>query len=322
MNYRTLGRTGLKISEIGYGAWGIGKEMWQGAEDSVSLNALRKAVDLGLNFIDTALAYGNGHSENLVGKLLKERKEQIYVATKIPPKNRTWPAIPGSKLRDVFPATYIRECTERSLRNLKVEVLDLEQFHVWLDDWAQDTEWSDAIGQLKEEGRIRFCGISINDYQPENALKTAETGKIDAFQVIHNIFHQKPEEKLFPACAAKNIGVLVRVPFDEGGLTGNITPATKFPGGDFRNEYFRGERKKQVSDRVDKLKKLLGSEAKTVPELALRFCLQHPAVSTVIPGMRSPRNVELNCAVSDGSKLSSGLVEELRTHTWERNFYV
>ncbi|MGB2869229.1 MAG: aldo/keto reductase [Bacteroidota bacterium] len=321
MNYRTLGRTGLKISEIGYGAWGIGKEMWQGAEDSVSLNALNKAVDLGLNFIDTALAYGEGHSESLVGKLLKQRKEQIHVATKIPPKNRIWPAVPGSKLRDVFPAKYIRECTERSLRHLNVDVIDLEQFHVWLDDWATDVEWSDAVEKLKEEGKIRFMGISINDYQPENALKAAETGKIDTFQVIHNIFHQAPEDKLFPTCAAKNIGILVRVPFDEGGLTGSVTPQTKFPTGDFRNDYFRGERRQQLAEHVEKLKKLLGTEARTLPELALRFCLQHPAVSTVIPGMRSPKNVESNCSVSDGRKLSPNLLAELRMHKWERNFY-
>jgi aryl-alcohol dehydrogenase-like predicted oxidoreductase len=321
LQYRILGKTGLKISEIGYGAWGIGGSMWQGAKDDESIRALHRAVDLGLNFIDTALVYGNGHSENLVGKVMKERKEQLYVSSKIPPKNGKWPAQPGTMLREAFPYDYIIKMTETSLKNLSVDSIDVQQFHVWNDDWTSDTEWQDAIAKLKDEGKIRFFGISINDHQPDNALKVAATGLVDSFQVIYNIFDQTPENNLFPLCQDKNIGIIVRVPLDEGGLTGKITSETKFPAGDFRNHYFRDDRKQQVVERTNALTQLLGKEAATLPELALRFCLYHPAVSTVIPGMRSVGNVEANCRFSDGRKLSDQMIEEIRKHKWKRNFY-
>jgi aryl-alcohol dehydrogenase-like predicted oxidoreductase len=321
MEYRAFGKTGIKISEIGYGAWGIGGAMWQGSNDDESLLALRRAIDFGLNFIDTALVYGEGHSENLIGKVIKERKERLYVTSKIPPKNLRWPAMPGTTLREVFPFDHIIKCTEMSLKNLCVDTIDVQQFHVWDDAWATDTEWQDAVATLKEQGKIRFFGMSLNNHEPENALKVAATGLVDSFQVIYNIYDQTPEKNLFPLCQKNKIGIIVRVPLDEGGLSGNITPETKFPDRDFRNGYFRGNRKQQVSEHADALKKLLGHEAATLPELALRFCLHHPAVSTVIPGMRSISNVEANCALSDGRKLSDTLLAELRNHTWERDFY-
>jgi aryl-alcohol dehydrogenase-like predicted oxidoreductase len=321
MEYRTFGKTGMKISEIGYGAWGIGGEMWQGSKDEESIKALHRAIDLGLNFIDTALVYGGGHSENLVGRLLKDRKEQLYVASKIPPKNMQWPAQAGSALRDVFPYDHIITCTEKSLKNLGVEQIDLQQFHVWNDSWALDAEWQDAIAALKEQGKIRFAGMSLNDHEPDNALKVAALGLVDSFQVIYNIYDQSPEKNLFPVCQNLGIGIIVRVPLDEGGLSGNITPDTKFPDGDFRGGYFRGDRKRQVYEHTNALKKLLGKEAATTAELALRFCLHHKAVSTVIPGMRSMANVEANCSISDGQQLSESLLAELRHHVWERNYY-
>ena len=321
MQYRTLGKTGISVSEIGYGAWGIGGQMWQGAVDAESMRALHQAVDLGLNFIDTALAYGDGHSESLVGKFVKERKERIHVASKIPPKDGRWPARRGASIADVFPYKYIIASTERSLKNLGLETLDIQQLHVWDDGWADNDEWKRAFRDLKEQGKVRFFGISINDHQPSNALRAAGTGLIDTFQVIYNIFDQTPEEQLFPVCREKNIGVIVRVPLDEGGLSGKITPATTFPRGDWRNNYFRGDRKGEVSRHVDGLKPLLGNEAATLPELALRFALQHPAVSTVIPGMRSVENVRANCGFSDGRRLGDGLMAELRRHAWARNFY-
>jgi aryl-alcohol dehydrogenase-like predicted oxidoreductase len=321
MRYRTLGRTGLSVSEIGFGAWGIGGELWQGATDSESLAALHKAADLGVNFIDTALAYGKGHSEQLVGRFIKERREKIVVASKIPPMNDSWPARPGSRLSEVFPYKYIVECTERSLRNLGVGTLDIQQLHVWLDDWTDLPEWFEAVSELKEQGKIRFFGISINDHQPESALRVASSGKVDTFQVIYNIFDQSPADELFPLCSAMGIGVIVRVPFDEGALTGSITPSTVFPRGDFRVNYFRGDRKKEVQDHVEKLRPLLGKEAATLPELALRFCLNSTAVSTVIPGMRTTRHAEENCPVSDGRHLSPGLAKQLRAHRWDKNFY-
>lgn len=321
MKYRAFGKAGFEVSEIGFGAWGIGGALWQGATDDESMRALHRSVDLGLNFIDTALAYGHGHSEKLVGQLVRERKERLFVATKIPPKNGQWPARKGVPLSDTFPHDYIIKKTETSLKNLNADCIDVQQLHVWNDEWAEETTWQDAIGKLKEQGKIRFFGVSINDHEPENAIKLGATGLVDSFQVIYNIFDQSPEEKLFPFCLEKKIAVIVRVPFDEGSLTGAITAETKFPDGDFRNSYFRGDRKKQVVERVEKLRSFLGKEAKSLPELALRFTLSHPAVSTVIPGMRTVKNVVANCAVSDGVGLTKGLLTELRGHRWDRNFY-
>lgn len=321
MKYRPLGRTTLQISEIGFGAWGIGGSMWQGTRDDESLRALHRAADLGLNFVDTAYVYGDGHSEELVGRFLRERREQIYVATKIPPKNMVWPAKPGSTLSETFPYDHIVKCTEESLRRLQLETIDLQQLHVWQDDWIDVEEWYEAISTLKAEGKIRFVGISINDHQPENALKAVRSSKIDSVQVIYNIFDQSPEESLFPVCAEENVGVIVRVPLDEGALTGTITPGSTFPQGDFRNRYFQGERKLQVFERTERLKTLLGPEAESLPELALRFCLHPSSVSTVIPGMRGTGNVERNCAISDGRRLSPAILARLRNHAWEKNFY-
>jgi len=321
MQFRSLGKTGAKVSEIGYGAWGIGGEMWQGSEDSQSMIALRKAVEVGVNFFDTALAYGNGHSEMLVGNLRRSSVEKIIIATKVPPKNRQWPARAGVPFNEAFPKNYIIESTEQSLKNLRVDTIDVQQLHVWSDEWVAADEIWEAIRLLKSQGKIKAFGISINDHAPASALKAAKTGMVDTFQVIYNVFDQSPEEELFPYCLANNIGVIVRVPLDEGGLTGRIKQDTVFPDRDWRNNYFRGDRKQQVYDRVQKLKPLLGAEAKTLPELALRFILSHPAVSTIIPGMRNIANVETNSAVSDGKHLSEKLLKELKKHKWARNFY-
>jgi aryl-alcohol dehydrogenase-like predicted oxidoreductase len=321
MNRRKLGRTGLEVSEIGYGAWGIGQSMWLGAEDDESLKALNRAVDLGVTMIDTALAYGNGHSEQLVGQVARERDEPIVVATKIPPKNMQWPAPTGIDPDEAFPADYVRECTERSLRHLGLDTIDVQQFHVWSDDWVGRGSWLDGIEALKSEGKIRAFGISINDHQAANAVKLIESGAVDTVQVIYNVFDQSPEDELLPACQQHGIGVLARVPFDEGALTGTIGPDTEFPDGDFRNRYFRDDRKQQVAERVQAILDDLGIERDQLAELALRYILSHPAVSTVIPGMRSVRNVERNAAVGDGRGLPAEQVEALKRHRWERDFY-
>ena len=321
MNYRTLGRTGLQFSEIGFGAWGIGKGTWIGAEDDESVKALNKAIDLGLNFIDTALVYGDGHSESLVGKVVKGRSETIYVASKIPPKNFQWPAQSGVSVKEAFPADHVIASTEESLKNLGLDTIDVQQFHVWSDEWADKGDWLDAIQKLKKDGKIRFFGVSINDNQPENAIRLIETGAVDTVQVIHNIFEQAPEDDLYPACEKHQVGVIVRVPFDEGSLTGKITPDTKFDSADFRSRYFRGERKKEVYDRVQKIVSDLGITLDQMPEIALRYVLSHPAVSTVIPGMRSVRNVERNCAVGDGKGLTQDQVNKLKAHRWAHTFY-
>ena len=321
MNQRTFGRTGMTVSEIGYGAWGIGKSMWLGAEDEESLRALDRAVDLGVTMIDTALAYGNGHSEQLVGQVVRERDEPIVVATKIPPKNMTWPAPSGIDPDEAFPADYVRSCTERSLRNLGLDTIDVQQFHVWSDDWVGRGSWLDGIEALKSEGKIRAFGVSINDHQPANALKLIESGDVDTVQVIYNVFDQSPEDELLPACDQYGVGVLARVPFDEGSLTGTIGPDTEFPDGDFRNHYFRGDRKQQVAERVQAILDDLGIERDQLPEVALRYILSHPAVSTVIPGMRTVRNVERNAAVGDGDGLPDEQAAKLKRHRWERDFY-
>ena len=321
MNQRSLGRTGLHVSEIGYGAWGIGKSMWLGADDDKSLAALNRAIDLGVTLIDTALGYGDGHSEQLVGRVVRERSEDIVVATKIPPKNMTWPAPDGIDPEEAFPADHVRECTERSLGNLGLDTIDVQQFHVWSDGWVGRGTWLEGIEALKSEGKIRAFGVSINDHQPSNAIKLIESGAVDTVQVIYNVFDQSPEDELLDACAEHGIGVLARVPFDEGSLTGAIGPDTEFPEGDFRNRYFGGDRKQQVADRVQAILDDLGIERDQLAEVALRYILSHPAVSAAIPGMRSVRNVERNAAVGDGRGLPAEQVAALKQHRWVRDFY-
>ena len=321
MKYRKLGRTNFEISEMGYGAWGIGGTQWLGGSDGESLAALRRSIDLGLNFIDTALAYGAGHSEQLVGQVVREAGGRIYVATKIPPKNQLWPARPGIGIEQVFPYDYILRSTERSLKNLGVETIDLQQLHVWNPEWIARDEWRRGFEELKRSGKVRAVGISINDHQPDSALEIVETGLIDTVQVIYNVFDQSPERKLFPLALARGIGVIARVPLDEGSLTGKIDENTRFAPGDFRASYFKGDRKKQVREHVDRLLGDLGVDAASLPEIALRFCLSHPAVSTVIPGMRSLRNAEANCAVPSRGPLPSETLAVLRRHAWDRNFY-
>jgi aryl-alcohol dehydrogenase-like predicted oxidoreductase len=321
VNQRKLGRTGLEVSEIGYGAWGIGQSMWLGAEDDESLRALNRAIDLGVTLIDTALGYGNGHSEELVGEVVRSRSEQIAVATKIPPKNMTWPAPDGIDPEEAFPAEWVRRCTERSLGNLGLDTIDVQQFHVWSDEWVGRGSWLEAVEALKAEGKIRAFGVSINDHQPSNAIRLIESGAVDTVQVIYNVFDQSPEDELLDACASHGVGVLARVPFDEGSLTGNIGPDSEFPEGDFRNRYFRDDRLAQVDERVRAILDDLGIEREELPEVALRYILSHPAVSAVIPGMRSVRNVERNAAVGDGRGLPAEQVAALKRHRWVRNFY-
>lgn len=322
MKKRKLGRTGLEVSEIGYGTWGMGKTLWRDGDDAQSRKSLQYAFDRGVNFYDTALVYGSGHSESLIGELAKKNgRDKIIVATKIPPLNMQWPAKCGVPLKETFPPSHIRKSTETSLKNLKTDYIDLQQLHVWQDHWLEQDEWKEELLKLKKEGKIRFAGASINDHDPQSAILLAQEKIADVVQVIYNIYDQSPEEALFPLCQEMNIGVIIRCPFDEGGLTGNITPKTTFPEGDFRNNYFKDHRKKEVEEHANRLKTVLGAEAKTLPELALRYTLSNPVVSTVIPGMRKPNHVEMNLAVSDGKTLSKELLEVLRTHAWPRNFY-
>jgi aryl-alcohol dehydrogenase-like predicted oxidoreductase len=323
MNTRTLGRTGWQVSEIGYGAWGLGGNQWRGHKEEDALAALRRALELGLNFIDTAWAYNDGHSERLIAKTLRETGAQAFVATKVPPKNRLWPARPGIPIDEVFPYDHVIEYTESSLRNLQTDCIDLQQFHVWNPEWINRDEWRRAIEDLKRAGKVRYFGISINDHQPDSALEACRTGLIDTVQVIYNIFDQTPEQNLFPLARELNIGVLVRCPFDEGALTGTITPNTVFDPAEFRSFYFRENRKQLVFERVSRLKADLESAglSEALAVTALRFCLSHPAVSTVIPGMRSVRNVEQNWFVQEKGALPPQILQSLRKHAWNKNFY-
>jgi aryl-alcohol dehydrogenase-like predicted oxidoreductase len=320
MKLRQLGKTGLNVSEIGYGAWGIGKFMWVGAEDDVSLQALQKARELGINFFDTALAYGTGESERLLARAFGKNGSAI-IASKVPPKNLTWPAKPGTPLAQAFPKSYVLRCLDQSLHDLGRESIEIYQFHVWSDEWATQPEWLETVREMRKSGKVRHVGISINDHQPSNSLKALETGLVDVVQVIYNIFDQSPEDELFPYCVKHKIGVIARVPFDEGSLTGKVRPETTFPAGDFRNQYFAGERKQQVWERVERMVKDVGISLDELPQFALRSCLSHPAVSTVIPGMRRPAHVAANAPVSDMGPLPAATLAKLRKHRWIRNFY-
>lgn len=316
MRRRIFGRLGWPVSEIGYGMWGLAG--WTGSDDAESTAALERAVELGVTFFDTALAYGDGRSERMAGALLARHPDRrLYVGTKIPPADGRWPAAPDSALEDVYPPAHIRACTERSLANLGVRTIDLMQFHVWNDRWAGDPRWQREVRALTGAGMVRAWGVSVNRWEPTNVLETLETGLIDAVQVIYNIFDQNPEDELFPRCQALGIAVIARVPFDEGSLAGTLGPESRWPEGDWRSRYFSRENLARTLERVERLRPLV-PPGMTLPELALRFILQHPAVSTVIPGMRRAAHVEANAAVSDGTRLPASLIAELHRHRWVR----
>jgi aryl-alcohol dehydrogenase-like predicted oxidoreductase len=321
MRYRRLGKTGFQVSEMGYGAWGIGGQQWLGGDDRESAQALRLAIERGVNFIDTALAYGDGHSEQLVGQVAGETGHKIYIASKVPPKNMLWPARPGVPISEVFPYEYIMESTERSLTNLGLETIDVQQLHVWNPEWISRDEWKRAFEDLKRSGKAQAVGISINDHQPDSALEIVRTGLIDTVQVIYNIFDQTPEKSLFPLAMERDIGVIARTPLDEGALTGRINPHSQFEPTEFRARYFKGDRKEQVAERVAAIERDLGVQNDVMPEVALRFCLSHRAVSSVIPGMRTRANVEFNCTIPGKGTLPEKVLAILRKHAWEKNFY-
>jgi aryl-alcohol dehydrogenase-like predicted oxidoreductase len=316
MRYRQFGRTGLSVSEIGYGMWGMGG--WSGSDDEESLRALARAIELGCNFFDTAWVYGLGKSEKLLGETLRMHPgRRLVVATKIPPKNMKWPALDSYALADVYPTDHVREYTEKSLTNIGVNAIDLQQFHVWSDAWAPDPAWQRAVREMKESGMVRHVGISVNRWEPSNAIRALDTGLIDSVQVVYNIFDQAPEDELFPYCQQHDIAIIARVPFDEGSLTGTLTHGSTWTEGDWRNVYFAKERIGPILDRVERLKPLV-PEGMDLPEMALRFILAQPAVSTTIPGMRRPRHVERNLGASDGQPLPPRLYDALKTHRWDR----
>jgi aryl-alcohol dehydrogenase-like predicted oxidoreductase len=317
MQYRRFGKTDWKVSEIGYGMWGLAG--WTGSEHNEVDEALERSVELGCNFFDTAWAYAEGKSENILGQLIKKHSnKRLYVATKIPAKNFKWPAKAEYKLEDCYPTSHIVDYTERSLKNLNVDCIDLQQFHVWDDSWADHDDWKRGIEKLKKDGKVKHFGISVNRWEPNNVLKALETGLIDTVQVIYNIFDQNPEDKLFPLCRKLDIGVIARVPFDEGTLTGMLTKDTVFPKDDWRSTYFVPENLIPSVERADELKPLVPSRM-SLAQMALRFILCNDDVHTIIPGMRKIRNVEANIATSDGKKLEESLRLELQNHRWDRS---
>lgn len=323
---RTLGSTGLRVSEVGFGAWGLGDTMWLGVPEAEGNAALHAALDAGVTFVDTALAYGDGRSERRIGSVLAERGDRgrVAVATKIPPRDYRWPGRADARLEEVFPASWVVSCCETSLLHLGVEALDLQQFHVWHDAWLSQPAWETtraAMEALTRQGKVLHWGISVNDHDPDSALRALADPLFETMQGIYNIFDRSPEGPAFDLARERGLGVIVRVPFDEGALTGAIRPETTFPEGDWRHRYFRDDRKAEAARRADALAELLGAEAATLPELALRFILSRPEVSTVIPGMRRPEHARANAAVSDGRALSAGLLRKLRAHAWTKNWY-
>jgi len=320
MQYRNFGKTGIKVSDIGYGAWGIGKAMWIGADDEESLRSLHAARDAGINFFDTALVYGDGHSEQLIARAFGDSSD-IIIASKVPPKDYVWDVKAGSPLHRTFPREHVFSSLDKTLHNLGRDHIDIYQFHTWHDDWVTEPEWQEAVRALKSSGKVGLVGISIQNHQPANVLKALDTGLIDSVQVIYNLFDQSPEDELLPYCEQHGIGVIVRVPFDEGALTGKLTPDTKFPKGDFRHNYFRGNRKQEVWNAVQFIVRDTGITLDQLPTLALRFCLSPSAVSTVIPGMRNVRHVAANVAASDAGPLPPETLRKLRAHRWVRNFW-
>jgi aryl-alcohol dehydrogenase-like predicted oxidoreductase len=312
MHYRKLGRTGIEVSEIGFGAWGIGGE-WGGTDDDEAERALRCAYDLGVTEFDTALGYGGGHSEQLIGKVLGPVRDRIRITTKIPPKTWKWPALPTQPVRDVYPRDWIIECTEKSLKNLGTDHLDVQQLHEWTDPWVEQTEWLEALALLKSQGKILAFGVSANDWDPYQTVRLVESDLIDTVQVIYNIFEQRPAEKLLPAALKHNVGIIVRVPFEEGLLTGAFGPAHKF--GDWRDQWLGPDRLVEASQRVDRLRAFLNEDHPTLPSLALQFVLSHPAVSTVIPGMRKLKNVEANLRCA-GKRLTEAELAALKAHAF------
>jgi aryl-alcohol dehydrogenase-like predicted oxidoreductase len=316
MQNRRFGKTNWQVSEIGYGMWGMAG--WKDSSDDESRASLQRAVELGCNFFDTAWGYGAGHSESLLGELIRNNPDKkLYTATKIPPKNFTWPSRRGFTLDDCFPPDHIEAYVHASLQNAGLSSFDLMQFHVWEDDWMSDDRWLKKMTDLKAQGLFHAIGISLNRWEPWNGVRAVKSGVIDAVQVIYNLFDQNPEDELFPACAEHDVAVIARVPFDEGTLSGVVTRASTWPEGDWRNTYFVPENLNACVTRAEAVFKLI-PDGMSKAEFALRFILHHPTVSTIIPGMRKLRHVEANCAASDGVMLSDELLAALKPHRWDR----
>ncbi|MBI3591148.1 MAG: aldo/keto reductase [Candidatus Melainabacteria bacterium] len=318
MEYRILGRTNLKVSAIGFGAWAIGGDMWGPQNDKTSTAAINKAIDLGLNFIDTAAGYGDGHSEKIIGKVLKTRKERIYTATKIPPL--MWPPPPSTRAKDAFPKDSIVQYVEQSLKNLQVDCIDLIQLHSWRKNWTDDTEWYETLTKLKKAGKINFIGVSVHDGLEDEALGLIETGRVDTIQVVYNILAQTPQKNLFPKALKHNIGIIARVPLAYGALSGKFTSNTTFPSGDFRSGKYAGNGLKYILSEIERYKKIVRTDDKEkLVSAALHFALAHKAVSLTIPGIRNAKQAEENCSIFENEKaISKEIINKLTEFTIQK----
>jgi aryl-alcohol dehydrogenase-like predicted oxidoreductase len=316
MKYRRLGRTGFEVGDVGYGLWGMGG--WSGSDDRESMASLQQAADAGCNFFDTAWAYGNGKSDAMLGEIIaKNGGKRLYAASKVPPKNQRWPASPKDRYQDVFPRDHVMKYAKKIREKLGTEAIDVLQFHVWDDGWTKEPEFRETVDELKREGLVRFFGLSLNRWEPENGIEAIRTGLVDTVQVIYNIFDQAPEDELFPLCREMKVGVIARVPFDEGSLGGKMTRETQFPESDWRAKYFGAKNLAETMDRVDELQKIVPA-GMTLPQMAMRFILSNPDVSTTIPGMRRSEHVQQNVATSDAGPLDANLLKKLKSHRWDR----
>lgn len=324
MQTRSLGNHGPQVSEIGFGAWAIGGG-WGEKDDAASLAALNEAIDRGVNFIDTAQGYGNGHSERLIGQVIKDRSEEIFVATKTPPDSGPWPPSPYCRWQDRYSAAYLRDNVHQRLTALGTERLDLLQLHTWTRAWNDDPQPLLVLRQMRDEGKIGLIGVSTPEQDQSCVIQLMRDGLVDVVQVIFNLFDQEPAAQLLPVAAETGTGVIVRVSLDEGALTGKYGPDHTFPEDDFRHQYFAGDRMARTAARVEKIRddlKIFGlGEQYSLADLALKFVLSRKEVSTVIAGMRTIDQVQMNTRTSKLKDLPEDLLIQLRRHQWNRGVW-
>jgi aryl-alcohol dehydrogenase-like predicted oxidoreductase len=327
MKSRPYGKHSFHVSEIGYGAWAIGGS-WGAQSDDESLASLHRAHDHGCTYIDTAAGYGNGRSERLIGQVLRERAAakpdapRVTVATKTPATGPgAWPPSPHCRHEDRYPESYLRSNVAERLQNLGTDKIDILQLHTWTRAWNRDPVPFKILRKMQSEGLIGLVGVSTPEHDQNSVIDLMRGGWVDSVQVIYNLFEQEPAAELLEVAKECGVGVIVRVAFDEGVLTGKFNAETKFAEGDFRAGYFAGDRLTRSVARAEKIRADLEGSGFTMAQAALKFVLAHPAVSTVIPGIRTVNQAELNCAVSELPDLSPELLVKLRRHNWRRAFW-
>ena len=321
---RKLGRNGPLIYPVGFGSWALGGQ-WGSQDDGESVKALHRALDLGVNLIDTAAGYGDGHSERIIARALKERSDKPFLATKTPPLPGSWPPSPWCQARDRYPESYLIANVEERLKNLGVERIDLLQLNTWTRAWNRDPYPLEVLAKLKKQGKIGMVGICTPEQDQNSVIGPMRVGLVDVVQVIFNLFDQEAAAEILPDAARQQTGIIVRVPLDEGSLSGKYTPQHQFPAGDFRSSFFQGDRLARTLDRVEAIKADiaefdLGPEW-TLPRIALRYALDQVGVSVVIPGMRNIAQVEDNTSVANLPPLPPEFATRLHRHNWLRGVW-